>query len=45
MTYENLMKELHELGYTEIYTEKIADLVIGWIHKDCVFIILGLHNE
>ena len=28
------MKELHELGYTEIYTEKIADLVTGWIHKD-----------
>lgn len=34
MTCEKLMKELHELGYTEIYTEKIADLVTGWIHKD-----------
>lgn len=31
MTCANLMKELHELGYTEIYTEKIADLVTGWI--------------
>lgn len=34
MTCEYLMKELHELGYTEIYTEKIADLITGWIHKD-----------
>ena len=30
----DLVKELHELGYTEIYTEKIADLVTGWIHKE-----------
>lgn len=34
MTCENLVKELRELGYTEIYTEKITDLVTGWIHKD-----------
>lgn len=34
MKYEYLMKELRELGYSEVYTEKIADLVTGWIHKD-----------
>lgn len=34
MKYENLMNELYECGYTEIYTEKLSDLVTGWIHKD-----------
>lgn len=28
------MKELRELGYTEIYTGKMDDLVTGWIHKE-----------
>lgn len=34
MTCEYLMKELRELGYTEIYTKKIADLITGWVHKN-----------
>ena len=34
MTCDDLMKKLHELGYTEIYTERMADLVTGWIHKN-----------
>lgn len=34
MTCDDLAKKLRELGYTEIYTEGIADLVIGWIHKN-----------
>ena len=34
MTCDDLTKKLRELGYTEIYTEGIADLVTGWIHKN-----------
>lgn len=34
MTCDDLTKKLRKLGYTEIYTEGIADLVTGWIHKN-----------
>lgn len=34
MTCEHLVKELRGLGYTEICTKKIDDLITGWIHKN-----------
>ena len=32
--YEELVQELFDLGYTEIYTKEIDDLTTGWIIKD-----------
>lgn len=43
--YKNVVQDLFALGFTEIYTKEIDDLVTGWITKDGTVKKITVNNQ